>query len=91
MKHIKKIIYYKSNDSSSSTKDDDTYPSKQHTVKTSFNCTPLNYSCISRSSNAQLLSIPLGKPLTLMKKYILDGVIRCIVIYFLSIHAFGIL
>jgi hypothetical protein len=61
-KGIKKIIYYESNTSSSSQKDDDTYSSKQKTVKTSFNRTPLNYSRISRSSNAQLLSIPLGKP-----------------------------
>jgi hypothetical protein len=36
--------------------------SKQKLVKTSFNRTPLNYSRISRSSNVQFLSIPLGKP-----------------------------
>jgi hypothetical protein len=50
-KRIKKIIYY-DNDSSSSQKDDDSSSSKQKTVKTSFNCTPLNYLWISRSSHA---------------------------------------
>jgi hypothetical protein len=59
-KRIKKIIYYDSD--TSSQKDDNAFTSKQTTVKTSFNHTPLYYSHISRSSNAQLLSIPLGKP-----------------------------
>jgi hypothetical protein len=59
-KHIKKIIYY-DNDTSSQ-KDDNTSPSKQNMVKTSFNHTPLHYSCISRSSNAQIAIIPLDRP-----------------------------
>jgi hypothetical protein len=59
-KHIKKIIFY-DNDTSSSQKDDNS-SSNQKTVKTSFNRTPLNYSHISHYSNAQLLSITLGKP-----------------------------
>jgi hypothetical protein len=43
-----------------SNKDDSS--SKQKTVKTTFNHTPFNYLRISRSSNAQFISIPLGKP-----------------------------
>jgi hypothetical protein len=61
-KCIKKIIYYDSATSSSSQKDDNASPSKQKAVKTSFNRIYFNYSCNSRSSNAQLLSIHIGKP-----------------------------
>jgi hypothetical protein len=54
-KHINKIIYYDSDMSSSSHKDDNASPSKQKMVKTSFNHTSFNYSCISNSSRAQTL------------------------------------
>jgi hypothetical protein len=60
-KRIKKIIYYESDTSSTTSHRDDSSPSKQKTNKSTFNRTPFNYSCISRNSNAQLLSIPLGK------------------------------
>jgi hypothetical protein len=56
-KRIKKIIYYDSDISFSLPKDDNASPSKQKTVKTSFNRTPFNYSFISRSSNASLLYV----------------------------------
>jgi hypothetical protein len=65
-KRIKKIIYYETNPSTSSSpsgKEETT--SKHHqqkSIKSKFNRTPFNHSHISRNSNAQLLSIPLGKP-----------------------------
>jgi hypothetical protein len=61
-KRIKKIVYYDSDTSSSTQKNDDSSSSKQKLVKTTFNRIPFYYSHISRSSNAQLLSISLGKP-----------------------------
>jgi hypothetical protein len=82
---IKKIVYYDSDASSSSPKDDDS-SSKKKTVNQNYS---FDYSEISYNSNANLLSIPLGKPLTLMGKIILFRVIKCIVIYFLFILAFG--
>jgi hypothetical protein len=61
-KCIKKIVYYKSDMSTSLTtlqKEDSS--TKHKMVKISFNYTPLYYSCISCSSNARLLSTLLGK------------------------------
>jgi hypothetical protein len=83
-RHIKKIIYYDSDASSSSPHDHDDDSSKKKTVNQNYS---FDYSCIPYNSNAHLLSIPLGKPPTLMEKTILSGVIKCIVIYFLSILA----
>jgi hypothetical protein len=86
-KRIKKIIYYDSDTSPSSPKDDDDddSTSKKKTVNQNYS---FDYSRIPYNSNAHLLSIPLGKPLTLMGKIIHFGVIKCIVIYFLFILAF---
>jgi hypothetical protein len=44
---------------------------------------------MSYNSNAHLLSIPLGKPPTLMEMITHFGAIKCVVIYSLSILAFG--
>jgi hypothetical protein len=76
-RRIKKIIYYDSDASSSSPYDDDS-SSKKKTVNQNYS---FDYSRIP--------SIPLGKPPTLMEKTILSGVIKCVVIYFLSILASG--
>jgi hypothetical protein len=84
---IKKIVYYESDASSSSPKDDDDDSSlKKKTVNQNYS---FDHSRIPYNFNAHLLSIPLGKPLTLMGKIILFGVIKCVVIYFLFIIEFG--
>jgi hypothetical protein len=86
-RHIKKIIYYDSDASSSSPHDDDDDSlSKKKTVNQNYS---FDYSYIPYISNAHLLSIPLQKPPTLMEKIILSGVIKCVVIYFLSILVSG--
>ena len=86
-RHIKKIIYYDSDASFSSPHDDDDdSSSKKKTVNQNYS---FDYSRILYNSNAHLLSIPLGKPPTLMEKTILSRVIKCVVIYFLSILASG--
>jgi hypothetical protein len=51
--------------------------------------TILLITCMPYNSNAHLLSIPLGKPLTLMEMIILSRVIKCVVIYSLFIPVFG--
>jgi hypothetical protein len=86
-KRIKKIIYYDSDASSFSPRDDDDdSSSKKRTVNQNYF---FDYSHIPYNSNAHLLSIPLGKPHTLMERITHFGAIKCIVIYFLSILAFG--
>jgi hypothetical protein len=57
-RRIKKIVNYDSDASSSSQKDDE-YKEKKKTVNSNFS---FDYSHIPQSSNAHLLSIPLGKP-----------------------------
>jgi hypothetical protein len=57
-RRIKEIVYYDSDESSSSQKDDDNYEKKK-TVNSNFS---FDYSRIPQSTNAHLLSIPLGKP-----------------------------
>jgi hypothetical protein len=58
-RRVKKIVYYDDSDeSSSSQKDDDDYEKKK-TVNSNFS---FDYSRIPQSTNAHLLSIPLGKP-----------------------------
>jgi hypothetical protein len=59
---------------------------KKKTVNQNYS---FDYSRILYNSNAHLLSIPLGKPSTLMETTTLFGVIKCVVIYFLSILAVG--
>jgi hypothetical protein len=84
---VKKIIYYDSDASSSSPHDDDDdSSSKKKTVNQNYS---FDYSHIPYNSNAHLLSIPLGNPPTLMEKTILSRVIKCVVIYFLSILVSG--
>nr|AAK73106.1 Opie2 gag protein [Zea mays]ACA21848.1 Opie2 gag protein [Zea mays] len=58
-RRIKEIVYYDSDESSSSQKDDDNDYEKKKTVNSNFS---FDYSRIPQSSNAHLLSIPLGKP-----------------------------
>jgi hypothetical protein len=60
-RRIKKIVYYDDSDeSSSSQKDkDDNDHEKKKTVNSNFS---FDYSHIPQSTNAHLLSIPLGKP-----------------------------
>jgi hypothetical protein len=58
-RRIKEIVYYDSDESSSSQKDDDNDYEKKKTVNSNFS---FNYSHIPQSTNAHLLSIPLGKP-----------------------------
>ena len=86
-RRIKKIIYYDSDTSSSSPRDNDNEDSstKKKIVNKKYS---FDYSRIPYNSNAHLLSISLGKPLTLMGKTIHFGVIKCVVIYFLFILAF---
>jgi hypothetical protein len=82
-RRVKKIIYYDSDTSSSSSRDDDDDSStKKKTVNQ-------NYSRMPYNTNAHLLSIPLGKPPTLMEMITLFGDIKYVVIYSLSILAFG--
>jgi hypothetical protein len=84
---IKKIIYYDSVASSSSPRyDDDDSSSKRKTVNQNYS---YDYSRIPYNLNVHLLSIPLGKPHTLMERTILFGVIKCVVIYSPSILAYG--
>jgi hypothetical protein len=56
-RRIKKIVYYDSDESSSSQRDND--DEKKKTVNSNFS---FDYSRTPVSSNAHLLSIPLGKP-----------------------------
>jgi hypothetical protein len=85
-RRIKKIIYYDSDASSSSPRDDDDSSSKKKTVNQNYS---FDYSRILYNLNVHLLSIPLRKPHTLMERITHFGAIKCIVIYFLSILAFG--
>jgi hypothetical protein len=87
-RRIKKIIYYDSDASSSSPRDDDDEDSssKKKTVNQNYS---FDYFRIPYNSNAHLLFMPLGKPLTLMEKTIHFRVIKCVVICFLSILVFG--
>jgi hypothetical protein len=68
-KRVKKIVNYDIDVSSSLPKEDDndSFFKKKQTVKQNYS---FDYSYIPYNSNAHLLSIPLGKPLTLMGKVI---------------------
>jgi hypothetical protein len=85
---INKIIYYDNDASSFSPRDDDDDSStKKKMVNKNYS---FDYSHMTYNSNAHLLSIPLGNPPpTLMETTTLFGVIKCVVIYSLSILAFG--
>jgi hypothetical protein len=84
-RRIKKIIYYDSDASSSSPHDDDD-SSKRKTVNQNYS---FDYSRIPFNSNAHLLSIPLGKPPHFDGEDYSFCVIKCVVIYFLSILVSG--
>jgi hypothetical protein len=84
-RRIKEIVYYDDSDeSSSSQKDDDNYEKKK-TVNSNFS---FDYSRIPQSTNAHLLSIPLGKPPHFDgEDYV--GVTKCVVTCSLSIQVYG--
>jgi hypothetical protein len=86
-RRIKKIIYYDNDASSSSPRDDDDDSStKKKTVNQNYS---FDYSRIPYNSNAHLLSIPLGKPHSLMERIILSRVIKYVVICSPSILVSG--
>jgi hypothetical protein len=86
-RRIKEIVYYDSDESSSSQKDDDNDYEKKKTVNSNFS---FYYSRILQSSNAHLLSIPLGKPPpTLMERTTDFGVTKCVATCSLSIQVYG--
>jgi hypothetical protein len=58
-RRIKEIVYYDDSDKSSSSQKDDYDYEKKKTVNSNFS---FDYSRIPQSTNAHLLSIPLGKP-----------------------------
>jgi hypothetical protein len=83
-RRIKKIVYYDSDESSSSQKDDDYEKKKMVNSNFSF-----DYSRISQSSNAHLLSIPLGKPPHFDGEDYRFGVTKCVATCSLSIQVYG--
>jgi hypothetical protein len=86
-RRIKEIVYYDSDESSSSQKDDYNDYEKKKTVNSNFS---FDYSRIPQSSNAHLLSIPLGKPPpTLMERTADFGVTKCVATCSLSIQVYG--
>ena len=89
-KRVKKIVYYDNDTSSSSPKDsDDSFSSKQKTIKQNYSKTSFNYSRIPYKPMLIYCLFLLENRLTLMGRTILSGVIRCTIIYFLLILAFG--
>jgi hypothetical protein len=87
-RRIKKIIYYDSDTSSSSPRDDNDEDSSSKNKM--VNQTILLITLISLTIQMHICCLfHLENPLTLMEKTILFGVIKCVVIYFLSILVFG--
>jgi hypothetical protein len=84
---INKIIYYDSDASSSSPRDDDDedFSSKKKTVNQNYS---FDYSRIPYNTMLIYYLFHSVNPLALMEKTILFGVIKCVVIYFLSILVF---
>jgi hypothetical protein len=88
-RRIKKIIYNDNDTSSSSARDDDgerfLVEKRKRLIKTIILITlvfltiQMHICCLFHLEN----------PITLMEKTILSGIIKCIVIYFLSILVFG--
>jgi hypothetical protein len=84
---IKKIVYYDSDvPSSSPNEDDDDSSFKKKTVKQNYS---FDYSRIPTTPMIIYYLFLLESLLTLMGKIILFGVIKCVLIYFLFIRAFG--
>jgi hypothetical protein len=85
-RRIKKIIYYDSDASSSSPRDDDGSSSKKKTINQNYSLIIL----VFRTNQMPIYSLfLLENPHTLMERITHFGVIKCVVIYFLSILAFG--
>jgi hypothetical protein len=86
-RRIKKIIYYDSDASSSSPRDDDDdSSSKKKTVNQNYS---FDYSRIPLIQMGIYFQFPSENLHTLMERTIHFGVIKCVVIYFLSILAYG--
>jgi hypothetical protein len=85
---IKKIVYYDSDTSSSSPKEDDgdDSSSKKKMVNQNYS---FDYFTFHTTPMFIYYLFFLASPLTLMGKIILFGAIKCVVIYFLFILAFG--
>ena len=84
-RRIKEIVYYDSDESSSSQKDDDDYD-RRKTVNSNFS---FDYSRIPYNSNAICFLFLLVNLHTLMERTMPFGVTKCVVIYSLSIQAYG--
>jgi hypothetical protein len=88
-RQIKKIIYYDSDASSSSPRDDnndDDSSSKKKMVNQNYS---FDYSRIPYIQMRIYFQFPLENQHTLMERTICFGVIKCVVIYSLSILAYG--
>ena len=86
-RRIKEIVYYDSDESTSSQKDEDhNNYERRKPVNSNFS---FDYSRIPQSSHSHLLSIPLGKPHTLMERTTDFGATKCVVTYSLSILVYG--
>jgi hypothetical protein len=87
-RRIKKIVYYDSDESSSSPRDDDDddSSSKKKTVNQNYPFIIPAFRTIQMPIYCLFL---LENPHTLMERITHFGVIKCVVIYFLSILAFG--
>jgi hypothetical protein len=87
-RRIKEIVYYDDSDeSASSQKDnDDNDYKRRKPVNSNFS---FDYSRIPQSTNAHLLSIPLGKPPHFDGEDYGFGATKCVVTYSLSIQAYG--
>jgi hypothetical protein len=84
-RRIKKIIYYDNDASSSSPRDEDDSSSKKKTVKT----IPLIIPVFRIIRMPIYFLFLLENPHTLMERITHFGAIKCVIIYFLSILAFG--
>jgi hypothetical protein len=84
-RRIKKIIYYDSDASSSSPRDDDSSSKKRRSIKT----IPLIIPVFHTTQMPICFLFLLENPHTLMERITHFGVIKCIVICFLSILASG--
>jgi hypothetical protein len=86
-RRIKKIIYYDSDASSSSPRDDnDDSSSKKKTVNQNYS---FDYLAFPITQMHIYFQFPSENLHTLMERTIHFGVIKCVVIYFLSILAYG--
>jgi hypothetical protein len=84
-RRIKKIIYYDNDASSSSPRDEDDSSSKKKTVKT----IPLIIPVFRIIRMPIYFLFLLENPHTLIERITHFGAIKCVIIYFLSILAFG--